>query len=227
MAKGDQIYVYRPLGNLEGVYKHHGIDCGDETVIHYRKPSEIIERTPIEVFSRGNPISVVQYPEGFCFLPDIVVNRAYSRLGENKYNFLFNNCEHFATWCKTGISDSKQIREFLPAISKINLENLPQPLQNALGATDSQNSERLVTEALNDIKSLWETIQPQYKQAVKESEIWHKVATEAVRRNRDDLARAALLKKQKFTQKAQELASELDQLARMTEKLLNDVNVIV
>ncbi|TRU83670.1 MAG: NC domain-containing protein, partial [Microcystis novacekii Mn_MB_F_20050700_S1D] len=44
MARGDQIYAYRELLNLQGVYAHHGIDCGDGSVIHYRKPSEIVER---------------------------------------------------------------------------------------------------------------------------------------------------------------------------------------
>jgi hypothetical protein len=41
--------------------------------------------------------------------PEAVVARAGSRLGEGGFDFLFNNCEHFATWCKTGIRDSRQI----------------------------------------------------------------------------------------------------------------------
>jgi hypothetical protein len=61
MARGDQLYVYREFLNLEGVYEHHGIDCGDGTVIHYRKPSEIIERTSLETFSRGNSLYVKEY----------------------------------------------------------------------------------------------------------------------------------------------------------------------
>ena len=32
-----------------------------------------------------------------------------SRLGEQNYNLLFNNCEHFATWCKTGRHSSGQV----------------------------------------------------------------------------------------------------------------------
>ena len=50
MALGEQIYVYRELLNLQGVYQHHGIDCGDGTVIHYRKPSEVIEKTSFATF---------------------------------------------------------------------------------------------------------------------------------------------------------------------------------
>ena len=41
MARGDQIYVMRPLINMDGVYEHHGIDCGDGTVIHYYKGGEV------------------------------------------------------------------------------------------------------------------------------------------------------------------------------------------
>ncbi len=29
MARGDQVYVYREFFSLDGVYEHHGIDCGD------------------------------------------------------------------------------------------------------------------------------------------------------------------------------------------------------
>ena len=43
------------------------------------------------------------------FSPDAVVARAKKRLGEYGFDLFFNNCEHFATWCKTGISDSSQI----------------------------------------------------------------------------------------------------------------------
>ena len=36
-----------------------------------------------------------------------------SRIGEQRYNLLFNNCEHFATWCKTGRHRSEQVDSFL------------------------------------------------------------------------------------------------------------------
>ncbi len=40
---------------------------------------------------------------------ETVMQRAHTRLGENHFDFVFNNCEHFATWCKTGISESRQV----------------------------------------------------------------------------------------------------------------------
>jgi hypothetical protein len=39
------------------------------------------------------------------------MRRAESRLEERKYHLIFNNCEHFASWCKTGVEDSKQVNQ--------------------------------------------------------------------------------------------------------------------
>ncbi|MFM6434630.1 MAG: NC domain-containing protein, partial [Microcystis panniformis] len=62
--------------NLQRANSHHGIDWGDVSVIHYRKPSEIVERTSLETFARGGKIYVVRHVEvGFSFIPDVVVER--------------------------------------------------------------------------------------------------------------------------------------------------------
>jgi hypothetical protein len=222
MAQGDQIYVFRELANVGGVYEHHGIDFGDGTVVHYRKPSEIIERTSFETFSRGNSVYLREYQEGFCFIPPVVIQRAESRLGENKYNLLFNNCEHFATWCKTGISNSKQIREFIPIITRLNIKNLSDPLKQALRDGDAKNTNDLLNQALGDIRIVWDRIQPQYKKAIEEIETWQKVAEEALKKNREDLAREALKRKRDYKKKAEELEDKLEHLATMTETLLRN-----
>ena len=41
--------------------------------------------------------------------PDAVIDRAEARIGEKAYNLVFRNCEHFSSWCKTGISNSEQV----------------------------------------------------------------------------------------------------------------------
>jgi hypothetical protein len=222
MAKGDCIYVYRNLGQLDGLYKHYGIDCGDRTVIHYRKPSETIERTSLETFSRGNPVYVAKYSDGFGYIPDVVVERAKSRLGEQKYNLLFNNCEHFASWCKTGISDSKQIKDFLPIINNFDPAKLYEPIKQALQGKDSSTSQQLLAEALADIKSVWEQVQPEYQTAIAETSAWEKVAKEALSNNREDLARAAISKKLNYEKRARELEIELSELAEMTENIVRN-----
>jgi hypothetical protein len=47
------------------------------------------------------------------------VERARSRIGEGKYSLIFNNCEHFAIWCKTGISHSTQVNVVLSLLTAI------------------------------------------------------------------------------------------------------------
>ena len=222
MARGDLIYVYRNWWQLDELYKHYGIDCGDGTVIHYRKPSEVVERTSMTIFSKRNIVYVVEYSLDFCFVPTVVVERAESRLGEKKYNLLFNNCEHFANWCKTGIADSKQIRKFIPAIAKMDKSQLYEPIKQALQGKDQQNSQQLLNEALIDLKSVWNVIQPQYKNTVAEIVTWDKVAKKALRQNREDLARAAISKKLKYRKKAYELENELQELAEMTENIIRN-----
>ncbi|MEY2832943.1 MAG: hypothetical protein RLZZ574_2202 [Cyanobacteriota bacterium] len=224
MAKGDCIYAYRNFGQLEGVYKHYGIDCGDGTVIHYRKPSEVIEQTSIASFSRGNPVYVAEYSAGFGYIPDVVVERAKSRLGERDYNLLSNNCEHFASWCKTGISDSKQIRNYFPAIATLDISQLYKPIQQALGGKDSNSNQRLSSEALIDIKSVWNQVQPKYQEAIAEVQTWNKVAKKALSQNREDLARAAIAKKLYYEQQASKLEIELSELAQITENIVRSQN---
>ncbi|MDZ4878629.1 MAG: hypothetical protein CLLPBCKN_008066 [Chroococcidiopsis cubana SAG 39.79] len=103
MAKGDQIYIN--FGN----YTHHGIDCGDGTAIHYIGESMqgVISRTSMDAFTSGKQLFTRQYE--ICDLPEIIIQRAESRLGEDRYNLLFNNCEHFSSWCKTGKHESEQV----------------------------------------------------------------------------------------------------------------------
>lgn len=219
MARGDQIFAIRDFINIQGVYEHHGIDCGDGTVIHYRKPSETIERTSLDTLAQGAKIYVKPYST--CFIPDVVVRRAESRLGERKYNLLFNNCEHFATWCKTGVSHSQQVVDFLPLLRYINVDTLSEPLKRSLNEVNPVQTSHSVDRALADIKVAWENIQPQYTQALKEMETWQQVATVALKQNREDLARAALHKKLKYKEQVAQHEEMLQKLAKMTQTLLS------
>lgn len=42
----------------------------------------------------------------------------------HKYNLVFNNCEHFAIWCKTGVHESRQVDKILRFIAGIPLYNI-------------------------------------------------------------------------------------------------------
>ncbi|MCL2931454.1 MAG: lecithin retinol acyltransferase family protein [Trichodesmium sp. MAG_R03] len=225
MARGEQIYTIRKFLNIDGVYEHHGIDCGDETVIHYRKGRETIERTSKAYFTDGKKVYVKRYP--LRYIADTVIQRAVSRLGERKYNIIFNNCEHFATWCITGVSYSQQVKNFIPLLNHINVEQISKQIQEAiLGEKTQVNTHELVSKALAEIKVAWENIQPEYKQNLQEANNWEKVAVVALKKQREDLARAALMRKRKNQQRGNELASSLQKLAIMTETLLRSQNLI-
>ncbi len=108
MAKGDHIWVTRPWG-----YTHHGIDCGDGTVIHFtgepgKKSDAAVARTSMGNFALDSIVHVREYSAKDD--PDTVVGRAESELGSKEYNLVTNNCEHFATWCCTGKTASQQVR---------------------------------------------------------------------------------------------------------------------
>lgn len=53
------------------------------------------------------------------YTPEETVKRAESRLGEASYNLVTDNCEHFAIWCKTGVSESRQVNAVLERLEQI------------------------------------------------------------------------------------------------------------
>jgi Lecithin retinol acyltransferase len=94
-------------------YTHHGIYAGAGKVVHYAGLSRGLRRGPVEEnslssFAAGYPVSVVSgVPPKFEGLE--VARRARSRIGEDDYRLLTNNCEHFCEWCLHGQHRSYQI----------------------------------------------------------------------------------------------------------------------
>ena len=94
-------------------YMHHGIYVGRGMVVHYAGLSRFLRSGPVEEvtmsrFSMGRAVRVIDYSES-KYSPQEIVLRARSRLGENDYHVLRNNCEHFCNWCISGRSRSKQV----------------------------------------------------------------------------------------------------------------------
>lgn len=98
-------------------FAHHGLYVGEGRVIHYgalvydiiRKP---VEEVPLANFAGGRPIYVVQHDE-LAFDIARIIERARSRLGENRYRLLTNNCEHFVEWCLYDVARSFQVERAL------------------------------------------------------------------------------------------------------------------
>ena len=94
-------------------YTHHGIHVGEGRVIHYSGLSNgwrggPVEEVSLAEFARGRGIRV-RVPAGARFDGEAVVARARSRLGEDRYRALTNNCEHLCAWCIYGEHRSRQV----------------------------------------------------------------------------------------------------------------------
>jgi NC domain. len=123
-----------------GLYLHFGIYIGNDRVIHYSgenadfdfrniKSSTIREdslsrfihnNSEYFVFDCGSDENKEFFSDSMLmvYTPEETVERAKSKLGENQYNLPFNNCEHFAIWCKTGVHKSIQVDKVIKNLVK-------------------------------------------------------------------------------------------------------------
>lgn len=108
MSSGDHLRVRR-----HGLYWHHGIDLGNGYVIHASgEPGRMkldaeVRYSSWDDFARGGEVETVD--DGSQAEGDEIVDRALTALGNKDYSLLFNNCEHFARWCRTGTGSSAQV----------------------------------------------------------------------------------------------------------------------
>ena len=109
-------------------YSHHGIYVGNDLVIHYSGFAQAFDKgaitlTTLEEFLDDEiDFDIVAYPSSQqCYSAEEIVERAYSRLGEDNYSLMFNNCEHFACWCVTGSHSSQQVNRVMATVSFVSI----------------------------------------------------------------------------------------------------------
>ena len=102
-------------------FYHHGIDCGDGTVIHMSNDHGGIIRTSYNEFADGKIVHIETSP--IKFANQTVVERAKSRVGEGGYHLFNNNCEHFVSWCRTDRQKSRQVKNVSKTIGKQMVKN--------------------------------------------------------------------------------------------------------
>lgn len=125
IEKGDILWADRRSKGLP--FDHCGIYEGNGNVIHYAAPdgieikqkNAIIHRTTYEIFKDGCKVKIYRLSKGYS--PEETVQRARSRLNEKDYNFTLNNCDHFATWCKTGEHLSLQVNQIKKIMSSFGV----------------------------------------------------------------------------------------------------------
>ena len=130
---GDHIFVDRSALGIK-LYEHHGIYVGDDMVVHYnglargivlekscfeeilsnvvpldKRNIAKVEMTSLEEFASGDVLQVKKHANA-PFSGQEVALRAKERIGEQKYNLIINNCEHFCNECVFGEHVSEQVQ---------------------------------------------------------------------------------------------------------------------
>jgi hypothetical protein len=106
-------------------FTHHGIYVGEGKVIHYGPLSRHVlsgpvAEVPLVCFSSGRP-TWLRRNDSARFTREEVIARARSRVGENVYHVLRNNCEHFCEWCLHDQHRSYQVEKIMLCARQLHL----------------------------------------------------------------------------------------------------------
>lgn len=121
---GDVLSVNR------GIYKHYGVYVGNDTVVHFSggegfelsAKRACIRKTSLKDFRKNDEIQI----ETRCcesYSRKETVMRALGAVGteKGKYALPWNNCEHFANWCRYGEKRSSQVEQFVNKVGGLGL----------------------------------------------------------------------------------------------------------
>lgn len=98
-------------------------------------PSSSTSQLILAVLSVGWRTAIDRITAGYhLYSPEETLKRALSRVGESRYNVATMNCEHFAFWCRTGLSTSQQVDGFL--LGGVSLVSLLKPHMGPNEPTD-------------------------------------------------------------------------------------------
>ncbi|MPW42928.1 phosphatidylcholine--retinol O-acyltransferase [Acinetobacter guerrae] len=104
-------------------YSHHGIYAGRGRVIHYSGLAHLFKKKPIEIttlenFAHGKKIHI-RYYHNPKYKGRLVVRRMRSRMHENYYHLIINNCEHLCSWAITGVENSPQVVKMMNRLTTL------------------------------------------------------------------------------------------------------------
>lgn len=127
LKPGDHITWHRPY-----VIWHHSIvaevnaEENEIGLIHWTKDNNHIKIIS-EMFKVNNDkMYRIDYPDNVTKVNDLelVLARAKSRLGDTGYGFFSDNCESFATYCKSGVAKSHQVAWIKAKLHEYVCENV-------------------------------------------------------------------------------------------------------
>jgi len=136
LAQGEEPALGSHLVTPRLGFAHHGIYVGRGKVVHYGALVRGLHGGPVEEvslvrFAHAHPIWV-RSDGTVRFEHEEVIRRARSRIGENSYHLLSNNCEHFCEWCLSGESRSEQVERYVGA-ARAMFATLARRLRDAFG----------------------------------------------------------------------------------------------
>ena len=132
MAKGDHLFVWRRFRGMP--FQHHAIDVGDGSAIHFSSSESgiagpggdarnfVILQTEMDVVTRCGRDRRHIVDHAGIYERDEIIERARQQLGLRGYDLLWNNCEHFATWCCRGSEESRQVLVACERLSSAGLK---------------------------------------------------------------------------------------------------------
>jgi len=106
-----------------GILDHYVIYLGKDShnehkfIANYTKGVQFIQNMELIAFLKTYvPVRLNRFT-GNEFQRTAAVRRALSRLNENAYNLILNNCEHFANWVQKGLHKSAQVEDIGKALT--------------------------------------------------------------------------------------------------------------
>jgi cell wall-associated NlpC family hydrolase len=117
---GDHIYVKRK-GHF---YSHHGIYAGNGMVLHFKgavkeKQDPTVIISDMTTFLKNGKLKRRSYKRRLPHVETLQMARAH--LAQKGYSLVFNNCEHFATYCATGKKKSTQVHRVIGGMATLTL----------------------------------------------------------------------------------------------------------
>ena len=173
---GDHVFVDRSVLGIK-LYEHHGIYVGDDMVVHYnglahgivlekscfeeilrnvvpldKRNIAKVEMTSLEEFASGDVLQVKKHADA-PFSGQEVALRAKERIGEQKYNLIINNCEHFCNEYVFGEHVSEQVQNVKQNSAIFNEVEpfLEQIIGELFGAQSKDDVKQVFTKSLTKL----------------------------------------------------------------------------
>jgi hypothetical protein len=163
LKPGDLIWADRSAKGLP--YNHCGIYEGAGYVIHFASPegsetseeTAVVHRAAFEHFKDDCLVKVIEI--GNSFSAEETIRRAQSCFGMQGYNFLTFNCDHFATWCKTGVYRSIQVDKVKTVLKELDssLADIICEMHDMAEMLEPQRLDKVLPAHKNEIEDTLET----------------------------------------------------------------------